>query len=131
MANTTMTALLETCRAMTAKVTSQSFTLLPRTAIASRGTTASVTSEQVLGAMAMGYEAPPVSMKRRQEPEPRSQFAQAHDTRTSEEKSASCIAQQKAVFQADINHKVHADWEETHRHHTLIRQVTARRSMLA
>jgi len=94
--------------------------------------------------MAMGYEAPPLSLKTTAAPTTPSP---AHDTRsqadiaasavaaqTSAETStptASPIAQQKAVFNPDINHKAHADWEAMHRHHTLLRQSMTRRGMLA
>lgn len=145
MATSTMTALLDTCRAMTAKVTTQTFTLLPRSGSATQDV-ANAQSAQLLGVMAMGYEAPPLSLKATAAPTTPSP---AHDTRsqadiaasavaaqTSAETStststASPIAQQKAVFNPDINHKAHADWEAMHRHHTLLRQSMTRRGMLA
>ena len=147
MATSTMTALLDTCRAMTAKVTTQTFTLLPRSGSATQDV-ANAQSAQLLGLMAMGYEAPPLSLKTTAAPTTPSP---AHDTRsqadiaasavaaqTSAETStptststASPIAQQKAVFNPDINHKAHADWEAMHRHHTLLRQSMTRRGMLA
>ena len=143
MATSTMTALLDTCRAMTAKVTTQTFTLLPRSSSATQDV-ANAQSAQLLGVMAMGYEAPPLSLKTTAAPTTPSP---AHDTRsqadiaasavaaqTSAETStptASPIAQQKAVFNPDINHKAHADWEAMHRHHTLLRQSMTRRGMLA
>lgn len=147
MATSTMTALLDTCRAMTAKVTTQTFTLLPRSGSTTQDV-ANAQSAQLLGVMAMGYEAPPLSLKATAAPTTPSP---AHDTRsqadiaasavaaqTSAETStpaststASPIAQQKAVFNPDINHKAHADWEAMHRHHTLLRQSMTRRGMLA
>lgn len=143
MATSTMTALLDTCRAMTAKVTTQTFTLLPRSSSATQDV-ANAQSAQLLGVMAMGYEAPPLSLKTTTAPttpspahDTRSQAdiaASAVATQTSAETStptASPIAQQKAVFNPDINHKAHADWEAMHRHHTLLRQSMTRRGMLA
>ena len=147
MANSTMTALLDTCRAMTAKVTTQTFTLLPRSSGPTQNV-ASPQSTQLLGVMAMGYEAPPLSLKAMATPTTPSP---AHDTRSQAEIAASAmaaqasaetytptsaltaspIAQQKAVFNPDINHKAHADWEAMHRHHTLLRQTMTRRGMLA
>ncbi|TCJ25978.1 hypothetical protein E0X81_09260 [Halomonas sp. GDM18] len=128
---------------MTAKVTTQTFTLLPRSGSATQDV-ANAQSAQLLGVMAMGYEAPPLSLKTTAAPTTPSP---AHDTRcqadiaasavaaqTSAETStptASPIAQQKAVFNPDINHKAHADWEAMHRHHTLLRQSMTRRGMLA
>ncbi|MBR9753635.1 MAG: hypothetical protein GYB56_02620 [Gammaproteobacteria bacterium] len=143
MATSTMTALLDTCRAMTAKVTTQTFTLLPRTGSATQDV-ANAQSAQLLGVMAMGYEAPPLSLKATAAPTTPSP---AHDTRSQADIAASAvaaqtsaetstpttspIAQQKAVFNPDINHKAHADWEAMHRHHTLLRQSMTRRGMLA
>ncbi|AVV32751.1 hypothetical protein C8233_02845 [Halomonas sp. SF2003] len=145
MATSTMTALLDTCRAMTAKVTTQTFTLLPRSGSATQDV-ANAQSAQLLGVMAMGYEAPPLSLKATAAPTTPSP---AHDTRSqadiatsavaalasaetsSPTSTASPIAQQKAVFNPDINHKAHADWEAMHRHHTLLRQSMTRRGMLA
>ncbi|NVN55826.1 hypothetical protein FLM52_08510 [bacterium Scap17] len=147
MATSTMTALLDTCRAMTAKVTTQTFTLLPRSGSASQDV-ANAQSAQLLGVMAMGYEAPPLSLKATAAPTPHSP---AHDTRSQADIAASAmaaqasaetytptststaspIAQQKAVFNPDINRKAHADWEAMHRHHTLLRQTMTRRGMLA
>lgn len=143
MATSTMTALLDTCRAMTAKVTTQTFTLLPRSGSATQDV-ANAQSAQLLGVMAMGYEAPPLSLKATAAPTTPSP---AHDTRSQADIAASAvaaqasaetptptaspIAQQKAVFNPDINHKAHADWEAMHRHHTLLRQSMTRRGMLA
>ena len=147
MATSTMTALLDTCRAMTAKVTTQTFTLLPRSGSATQDV-ANAQSSQLLGVMAMGYEAPPLSLKATAAPTTPSP---AHDTRSQADIAASAvaaqtsaqastetstptaspIAQQKAVFNPDINHKAHADWEAMHRHHTLLRQSMTRRGMLA
>ncbi|MBS4153161.1 hypothetical protein [Cobetia sp. MC34] len=143
MATSTMTALLDTCRAMTAKVTTQTFTLLPRSGSATQDV-ANAQSAQLLGVMAMGYEAPPLSLKTTAAPTTPSP---AHDTRSQADIAASAvaaqtsaetltptaspIAQQKAVFNPDINHKAHADWEAMHRHHTLLRQSMTRRGMLA
>jgi len=143
MAPSTMTALLDTCRAMTAKVTTQTFTLLPRSGSATQDV-ANAQSAQLLGVMAMGYEAPPLSLKTTAAPTTPSP---AHDTRSQADIAASAvaaqtsaetltptaspIAQQKAVFNPDINHKAHADWEAMHRHHTLLRQSMTRRGMLA
>ncbi|WP_284891829.1 hypothetical protein [Cobetia amphilecti] len=147
MATSTMTALLDTCRAMTAKVTTQTFTLLPRSGSATQDV-ANAQSAQLLGVMAMGYEAPPLSLKATAAPTTPSP---AHDTRSQADLAASAvaaqtssetytptststaspIAQQKAVFNPDINHKAHADWEAMHRHHTLLRQSMPRRGMLA
>lgn len=143
MATSTMTALLDTCRAMTARVTTQTFTLLPRATSATQDL-ANAQSAQLLGVMAMGYEAPPLSLKATAAPKAPSP---AHDTRSQTEIAASAvaaqtsaerssptespIAQQKAVFNPDINHKAHSDWEAMHRHHTLLRQTMARRGMLA
>lgn len=143
MATSTMTALLDTCRAMTAKVTTQTFTLLPRSGSATQDV-ANAQSAQLLGVMAMGYEAPPLSLKTTTAPTTPSP---AHDTRSQADIAASAvaaqasaetptptaspIAQQKAVFNPDINHKAHADWEAMHRHHTLLRQSMTRRGMLA
>ncbi|BBO56304.1 hypothetical protein ACFO0O_08725 [Cobetia amphilecti] len=143
MATSTMTALLDTCRAMTAKVTTQTFTLLPRSSSATQDV-ANAQSAQLLGVMAMGYEAPPLSLKTTTAPTTPSP---AHDTRSQADIAASAvaaqasaetptptaspIAQQKAVFNPDINHKAHADWEAMHRHHTLLRQSMTRRGMLA
>ncbi|KPM80652.1 MULTISPECIES: hypothetical protein [Cobetia] len=143
MATSTMTALLDTCRAMTAKVTTQTFTLLPRSSSATQDV-ANAQSAQLLGVMAMGYEAPPLSLKATAAPTTPSP---AHDTRSQADIAASAvaaqasaetstptaspIAQQKAVFNPDINHKAHADWEAMHRHHTLLRQSMTRRGMLA
>lgn len=143
MATSTMTALLDTCRAMTAKVTTQTFTLLPSSSSATQDV-ANAQSAQLLGVMAMGYEAPPLSLKATAAPTTPSP---AHDTRSQADIAASAvaaqasaetssptaspIAQQKAVFNPDINHKAHADWEAMHRHHTLLRQSMTRRGMLA
>ena len=143
MATSTMTALLDTCRAMTAKVTTQTFTLLPRSGSATQDV-ANAQSAQLLGVLAMGYEAPPLSLKTTAAPTTPSP---AHDTRSQADIAASAvaaqasaetptptaspIAQQKAVFNPDINHKAHADWEAMHRHHTLLRQSMTRRGMLA
>ena len=143
MATSTMTALLDTCRAMTAKVTTQTFTLLPRSSSATQDV-ANAQSAQLLGVMAMGYEAPPLSLKTTTAPTTPSP---AHDTRSQADIAASAvaaqasaetptptaspIAQQKAVFNPDINHKAHSDWEAMHRHHTLLRQSMTRRGMLA
>ena len=143
MATSTMTALLDPCRAMTAKVTTQTFTLLPRSSSATQDV-ANAQSAQLLGVMAMGYEAPPLSLKTTTAPTTPSP---AHDTRSQADIAASAvaaqasaetptptaspIAQQKAVFNPDINHKAHADWEAMHRHHTLLRQSMTRRGMLA
>ncbi|WP_405280068.1 hypothetical protein [Cobetia sp. Ld8] len=151
MATSTMTALLDTCRAMTAKVTTQTFTLLPRSSSATQDV-ANAQSAQLLGVMAMGDEAPPLSLKATAAPTTPSP---AHDTRSQADIAASAvaaqtsaqasaqasaetstptaspIAQQKAVFNPDINHKAHADWEAMHRHHTLLRQSMTRRGMLA
>ena len=143
MATSTMTALLDTCRAMTAKVTTQTFTLLPRSGSATQDV-ANAQSAQLLGVMAMGYEAPPLSLKATAAPTTPSP---ANDTRSQADIAASAvaaqasaetptptaspIAQQKAVFNPDINHKAHADWEAMHRHHTLLRQSMTRRGMLA
>jgi len=147
MATSTMTALLDTCRAMTAKVTTQTFTLLPRSSSATQDV-ANAQSAQLLGVMAMGYEAPPLSLKATAVS---TTHSPAHDTRSQADIAASAvaaqtsaetytptststaspIAQQKAVFNPDINHKAHADWEAMHRHHTLLRQSMTRRGMLA
>ena len=144
MATSTMTALLDTCRAMTAKVTTQTFTLLPRSGSATQDV-ANAQSAQLLGVLAMGYEAPPLSLKTTAAPTTPSP---AHDTRSQADiavaaqasaetstptstSTASPIAQQKAVFNPNINHKAHADWEAMHRHHTLLRQSMTRRGMLA
>ncbi|UBU50257.1 hypothetical protein LCW13_08445 [Cobetia amphilecti] len=147
MATSTMTALLDSCRAMTAKVTTQTFTLLPRSGSATQDV-ANAQSAQLLGVMAMGYEAPPLSLKATAAPTTPSP---ANDTRSQADIAASAvaaqasaetytptststaspIAQQKAVFNPDINHKAHADWEAMHRHHTLLRQSMTRRGMLA
>lgn len=143
MATSTMTALLDTCRAMTAKVTTQTFTLLPRSSSATQDV-ANAQSAQLLGVMVMGYEAPPLSLETTTAPTTPSP---AHDTRSQADIAASAvaaqasaetptptaspIAQQKAVFNPDINHKAHADWEAMHRHHTLLRQSMTRRGMLA
>ncbi|TVU70005.1 hypothetical protein [Cobetia crustatorum] len=118
MATTPMTTLFDTCRAMTAKVTTQKFTRLSQQANMTVEAP-QTSSHQLLDMMAMGYQAPP--HRTRTLPE-----LPVHDTRNSSEASASLVAQQQAVFHPEINHRVQADWETLHRH-----QAITRRGMLA
>ncbi|WP_158773685.1 hypothetical protein [Cobetia sp. L2A1] len=119
MATTPMTTLLETCRAMTAKVTTQKFTLLSRTAVTKVAD--QTESHQLLDVMAMGYIAPSSSLQTSSSSE-----ISPHDTRSSGDIASSLIAKQQAVFNPEVIHTVQADWEILHRH-----QALARRGMLA
>ncbi|MDO6788448.1 hypothetical protein Q4589_12675 [Cobetia marina] len=118
MATSTMTTLLDTCRAMTHKLAAQTFT--PLAVGAEKAADTPACASQLLGVMAMGYEAPPLLMS-----------SQVSDTRAVGDIDASRVAQQQAVFDPNINHKVHADWEAEHRHQTLLRHSMVRRGMLA